>query len=183
MVWILPVGKGKRFMGSTGPGMDRLVGGWSTSLLTYLASGRDFSPQVLPALILPTPAHSGGLPDLVGDPNNVPGGKNYPHGGSTQRHLRPRRAAPSATPGRTVSRASLCTRHIYLSRRVWPSPNTGTPQLVHQDLKHLQSPAVPESGGDISVPGGNEFTSQYGTFDSLESGQQRQITFLGGFTF
>jgi hypothetical protein len=37
--------------------------------------------------------------------------------------------------------------------------------------------------GNISVPGGNQFTSQYGTFDSLESGQVRQITFLGGFTF
>jgi hypothetical protein len=37
--------------------------------------------------------------------------------------------------------------------------------------------------GNISVAGGNQFTSQYGTFDSLESGQQRQITFLGGFTF
>jgi hypothetical protein len=37
--------------------------------------------------------------------------------------------------------------------------------------------------GNISVPEGNQFTSQYGTFDSLERGQVRQITFLGGFTF
>lgn len=27
--------------------------------------------------------------------------------------------------------------------------------------------------GGISVAGGNQFTSQYGTFDSLESGQVR----------
>jgi hypothetical protein len=37
--------------------------------------------------------------------------------------------------------------------------------------------------GDISVAGGNEFTSQFAVFDSLQSSQQRQMTFLGGFTF
>jgi hypothetical protein len=54
---------------------------------------------------------------------------------------------------------------------------------VTQISNIFNHPQFLSPSGNISVAGGNEFTSQYGTFDSLESGQHRQITFLGGFTF
>ncbi len=41
-VWELPFGQGRRFAGSVGTGMDRLVGGWQLSGTTRLQSGRLF---------------------------------------------------------------------------------------------------------------------------------------------
>lgn len=55
--------------------------------------------------------------------------------------------------------------------------------FITQISNIFNHPQFLNPSGDISVAGGNEFTSQYGVFDSLESGQQRQIAFLGGFTF
>ncbi len=181
MVWILPVGKGKRFMSSSGPGMDRLVGGWSTSVLTYLASGLDFSPQFSGS----DPSNTstfGGLPDLVGDPNNVPGGKNYHNWFNTAAFAAPAsgtfgNARPNSLEGQHLYQTHLSvTKSVAITERVHFN-------FITQISNIFNHPQFLNPSGDISVPGGNEFTSQYGTFDSLESGQQRQITFLGGFTF
>jgi hypothetical protein len=56
-------------------------------------------------------------------------------------------------------------------------------QFVTQMSNLFNHPQFLSPSGDISAAGGNQFTSQFGTFDSLEGGQQRQITFQGAFTF
>jgi hypothetical protein len=47
----------------------------------------------------------------------------------------------------------------------------------------LNHPEFEPASGAIDVPGGNQYTSQLGTFSSLERGLPRQITFIGAFTF
>ncbi|MDW5265492.1 MAG: carboxypeptidase-like regulatory domain-containing protein, partial [Edaphobacter sp.] len=74
-VWNLPFGKSHRYLSSGGGVMERAVGGWSTNVMTYLGSGEWFSPS-FDSLDPSNTGTLGGLPDKVGDPNNVPGGKS-----------------------------------------------------------------------------------------------------------
>ncbi|HZY61941.1 MAG TPA: TonB-dependent receptor [Edaphobacter sp.] len=179
-VWALPFGKGKRYLSSGGM-TDRLVGGWSTSVVTYLASGLWFSPSFDAA----DPSNTGtvgGLPDRVGDPNSVPGGKNINNWFNVAAFAVPQpghfgNALPNSLEGQ-----HLYQTHVSLTK------STAITERVHfifvtQISNIFNHPQFLTPSGDISVAGGNQMTSQYGTFDSLESGQVRQITFLGGFTF
>ncbi|GGH17215.1 TonB-dependent receptor [Silvibacterium dinghuense] len=181
MVWALPFGHGQRFLSDGGHLMNEAVGGWSASVLTYMASGLGFSPHFDSA----DPSNTdtfGGLPDLVGDPNNVPGGKRPSDWFNTAAFAVPQdghfgNARPNSLEGQHLYQTHLSiTKSVALTSRVHFN-------FVTQMSNIFNHPQFLTPSGDISVAGGNQFTSQYGTFDSLESGQQRQITFLGGFTF
>ena len=75
VIWTLPFGKGQRFLNSAGGFSNRLVDGSSTNVITYAASGLYFSPSYT-GVDASNTGTIGGLPDLVGDPNKVPGGKS-----------------------------------------------------------------------------------------------------------
>ncbi len=179
-VWALPFGKGQRHL--SGGGMtDRVVGGWSTSVVTFLASGLWFSPS-FDGTDSSNTGTVGGLPDRVGDPNKVPGGKNINNWFNLAAFAVPQpghfgNALPNSLEGQ-----HLYQTHISLTK------STAITDRVHfifitQISNVFNHPQFLTPSGDISVEGGNQMTSQYGTFDSLESGQVRQITFQGGFTF
>jgi hypothetical protein len=181
VVWALPVGKGQRYLGDSSNAFDRVVGGWSTSLVMFLASGLGFSPAYSGA----DPSNTGtfgGLPDLVGTPKNVPGGKSYNNWFNTAAFAVPQNghfgnARPNSLEGQDLYQTHLSlTKSVALTERIHFNFMTQISNLFNH-------PQFLNPSGNISVPGGNQFTSQYGTFDSLESGQVRQITFLGGFTF
>jgi hypothetical protein len=181
VVWALPVGKGQRHLGDSSNAVDRVVGGWSTSVVTFLASGLGFSPTYSGA----DPSNTGtfgGLPDLVGTPKNVPGGKSYNNWFNTAAFAVPQNghfgnARPNSLEGQDLYQTHLSlTKSVALTERIHFNFMTQISNLFNH-------PQFLNPSGNISVPGGNQFTSQYGTFDSLESGQVRQITFLGGFTF
>lgn len=177
MVWALPFGKGRRFF----TGSDRLAGGWSLSVLTYLASGLGFSP----AFSGSDPSNTGtfgGLPDLVGNPNNVPGGKSYTDWFNTAAFAVPQTGTFGDARPNSIEGQHLYQTHLSVTK------STAITERIHfnfvtQISNIFNHPQFLTPSGNISVAGGNEFTSQYGTFNSLESGQQRQITFQGGFTF
>lgn len=181
MVWALPFGQNKRYLGSSGDVVNRAVGGWSTSVATYLASGLWFSPK-FDGVDSSNTGTFGGLPDKVGDPTNVPGGKNKNNWFNVAAFAVPQpghfgNALPNSLEGQ-----HLYQTHVSLTK------STAITERVHfnfvmQVSNLFNHPQFLNPSGDISVAGGNQFTSQYGTFDSLESGQVRQITFLGGFTF
>lgn len=181
MVWALPFGRGKHFLSGSSDAVDRIAGGWSTSVVTYLASGLWFSPSFDGS----DPSNTGtfgGLPDKVGDPDNVPGGKNKDHWFNVAAFAIPQsghfgNALPYSLEGQHLYQTHLSlTKSVAITERLHFN-------FVTQISNLFNHPQFLTPSGDISVPGGNQFTSQYGTFDSLESGQVRQITFLGGFTF
>ncbi len=181
VVYSLPFGQGKRFLGDSGPTMNRVVGGWSTSVITFLASGLYFSPSFDSA----DPSNTGtfgGLPDKVGDPNNVPGGKSKTDWFNTAAFAIPQQGTFGNALPNSLESQDLYITHLSLTKAV-PLTSWLHFQFVTQMSNLFNHPQFLSPSGDISVPGGNQFTSQFGTFDSLEGGQQRQITFQGAFTF
>jgi hypothetical protein len=177
----LPFGKGQRFLGDSGHLIDDLAGGWSTSVLTYLASGLGFSPAYTGS----DPSNTGtfgGLPDLVGNPYQISGGQNYRNWFNDAAFAVPQvghfgNARPNSIEGQHLYQTHLSvTKNVPITERVHF-------MFVSQISNIFNHPQFLNPSGNISVAGGNQFTSQYGTFNSLESGQHRQITFLGGFTF
>lgn len=181
MVWALPFGKGQRFLSDSNGLVDHIVGGWSSSVVTFLASGLGFSPAYTGS----DPSNTGtfgGLPDLVGNPNSIPGGKNYNNWFNIAAFAVPQNghfgnARPNSIEGQHLYQTHLSvTKSVAITERVHFNFMTQISNLFNH-------PQFITPSGNISVAGGNQFTSQYGTFDSLESGQVRQITFLGGFTF
>ncbi len=197
MVWALPFGSGHYLLGARGPGVQRFVGGWSTSAITYLASGLWFSPNFSNGNALVTPATAGsyadptdpsgtgtfgGLPDKIGDPNKVPGGKSINNWFNTAAFALPQPGHfGNALPN------SLESQHLYQTQVSLTKSFQLTERLRFTFMTQISNlfnhPQFLTPSGDVSVAGGNQFTSQFGTFDSLETGQQRQITFLGGFSF
>jgi hypothetical protein len=179
-VWALPFGKGKRYL-SGGGFSDRLVGGWSTSVVTYLASGLWFSPSFDGA----DPSNTGtvgGLPDRVSDPNNVPGGKSINNWFNVAAFAVPQQGHFGNALPNSLEGQHLYQTHVSLTKSMAITDRVHF-IFITQISNVFNHPQFLTPSGDISVEGGNQMTSQFGTFDSLESGQVRQITFLGGFTF
>lgn len=66
-VWDLPIGRGRRYLGSTSNALDYVVGGWQVNSTTSWQSGLPFTPTVSGANCS---VNSGPCrPDLIGDPD------------------------------------------------------------------------------------------------------------------
>ena len=70
-VYLIPVGKGQRFGGNIGKGLDLLVGGWNVSNITSIHSGLPFSVTESSDI-----ANVG----VTGRSNSLPGCKLHPNG-------------------------------------------------------------------------------------------------------
>jgi hypothetical protein len=181
LIYALPFGKGQRFLGNSADFVNRVVGGWSTNAITYLASGTYFSP----AFTGSDPSNTntfGGLPDLVGDPTNVSGGRSKTNWFNTTAFAIPK----AGTFGNALPN-SLESQNLYLSHLSLIKKTAITERVtfnfvvqISNIFNHAQFLAP---SGNINVAGGNQFTSQVGTFSSLEVAKPRQVTFQGGFTF
>jgi hypothetical protein len=72
-IWDVPFGRGRRFGSDVHRALDVFFGGWSVGGLVTLTAGRPFNVTVNG-----DPANSSetNRADVVGDPNNVPGGRS-----------------------------------------------------------------------------------------------------------
>lgn len=72
-IWELPFGQQRRLASDLHPVLDAVFGGWSATALVTLTTGRPYTINVRG-----NPANSGqtNRPDLVGDPDAVPGGRS-----------------------------------------------------------------------------------------------------------
>jgi hypothetical protein len=180
-VWVLPFGKGHRYLSSGGGVMERVVGGWSTNVMTYMGSGEWFSPSYDDA----DPSNTGtvgGLPDKVGDPNNVPGGKSKTNWFNVAAFAVPQPGHFGNALPNSLESQHLYVTHISLIKAV-PITERVKFNFVAQASNLFNHPYFLSPSGDISVDGGNQFTSQVDTFSSLEIAKPRQITFQGVFVF
>ena len=181
IVYALPFGSGHQLFTRGGAGVQRFVGGWSVSAVTYIASGLYFSPSY-DGVDASNTGTVGGLPDLVGNPNAVSGGKSPTNWFNQAAFAVPQsgtfgNALPNSLEGQHLLQTQVSlTKSFALTERVRFTFNSQISNLFNH-------PQFLVPSGDISVATGNQFTSQFGTFDSLETGQQRQITFQGGFSF
>jgi Carboxypeptidase regulatory-like domain/TonB dependent receptor len=181
VAWNLPFGQGHRYLSNNGGMVERVVGGWSSNVMTYLGSGEWFSPAYSGS----DPSNTGtfgGLPDLIGDPNKVPGGKSINNWFNTAAFAVPQvghfgNALPNSLEGQR-----LYVTHISLIKVV-PITERFKFNFVAQVSNLFNHPYFLPPSGDITVPGGNQFTSQVDTFSSLEIAKPRQITFQGVIKF
>jgi hypothetical protein len=181
VVWALPFGGDHQLFSGYGSGVKQFVGGWSVSAVTYLASGLYFSP-FFDGVDSSNTGTVGGLPDLVGDPNKVTGGKSINNWFNQAAFAVPQQghfgnALPNSLESQNLYQTQVSlTKSFPITDRVHFTFNSQISNLFNH-------PQFLSPSGDVSVAAGNQFTSQFGTFDSLETGQQRQITFMGGFSF
>ncbi len=181
VIWALPFGQGQQYLNHAGDFVNRVVGGWSTNVITYAASGLYFSPSYTGADASNT-GTIGGLPDLVGDPNNIPGGKSKTNWFNTAAF-----AVPQANHFGDALPNSLESQNLYVTHlsivKVTPITERAKFNFTAQISNLFNHAQFLTPSGDITNPGGNQFTSQFGVFDSLETARARQITFQGGVTF
>lgn len=181
VTYALPFGAGRRFLHGAGGFTDRAVGGWSTVALTYLASGTYFSPAFSGA----DPSNTntlGGLPDLVGDPNNIAGGQSKTNWFNTAAFAVPQaghfgNALPNSLQGQRLYQTHVSLIKITtITERV----KFNFVMQVSNLFNHAQ---FLNPSGNISSASGNQFTGQIGTFDAYEGAKPRNITFEGAFVF
>ncbi|RXH54607.1 Oar protein [Granulicella sibirica] len=181
VVYALPFGHGRQFLSNSNGYLDRAVGGWSTNLITYLASGTYFSPSFSGS----DPSHTntfGGLPDLVGDPNAVPGGKSKTDWFNVAAFSIPQSGHFGNALPNSLESQKLYLTHLSLIKETAITERVKF-QFITQISNLFNHPQFVPPSGSITVAGGNQFTTQVGTFSSLEVAKPRQITFQGGFTF
>jgi hypothetical protein len=74
--WRVPMGRGTGFLGNAPAAVDRVLGGWTLSTISYLSSGFFFSPSFSGS----DPSNTntvGGLPDRIGNGNLPSGERSY----------------------------------------------------------------------------------------------------------
>ena len=180
--WILPFGTGQRYLSTPSPLVEKVAGGWVLTSLTYLGSGIWYSPQYSGS----DPSNTGtfgGLPDLVGNPYSFPSGKGTLNAFNDAAFAVPKNGTfGNAEPN------SLENQHLYITHlgilKIIPLTHRVTFNFTTQISNLLNHTEFAPPSGNISVPGGNQYTSQMGVpFSSLERAGPRQITFQGAFTF
>lgn len=179
--WTLPFGKNQRYLSHAAGVTGKLAGGWVITSLNYMGSGIWYSP----AFSGSDPSNTGtfgGLPDKVGNPYSFPGGR-----GRLEAFNPAAFAIPQNGTFGNAQPNSLEAQHLYLMHLGILKETPITERIsfhFNTEISNLLNHAefLPPSG-DITVPGGNDYTSQLGTFSSLERGTPRQITFQGAFRF
>ncbi len=179
--WTLPFGKNQRYLNHPSGVTGRLAGGWVITSLNYLGSGIWYSP----AFSGSDPSNTGtfgGLPDKVGNPYSFPSGR-----GRLEAFNPAAFAIPQNGTFGNAEPNSLEGQHLYIMHLGILKETPITERIsfhFNTEISNLLNHAefLPPSG-DITVPGGNDYTSQLGTFSSLERGTPRQITFQGAFRF
>ena len=179
--WNLPFGKDQRYLSNATGIVKDAATGWVLTSINYLGSGEWYSPSFTG----PDPSNTGtygGLPDKVGNPYSFPGGKQTLEAFNDAAF-----AVPQTGTFGNAQVNSLESQHLYLMH-VGILKSTPITERIRFDFQCqisnlLNHPEFTIPSGIISVPGGNQYTSQLGTFNSLERGQPRQISFRGAFRF
>lgn len=180
-IWNIPAGPGLRYLSHASKPVELILGNWKIYWISYLASGAYFSPSFSGS----SPSNTGvngGLPDLVGDPTNVPDGRNYktwfnPAAFAVPPAGRFGNALPNSLTGQPLN-----THHVSIAKRfrVTEKLSYTFTAAVSNVFNH---PAFNAPPANISVAGVGSFTSTVGVFQSNERAGARQMTLKGRFEF
>jgi Carboxypeptidase regulatory-like domain/TonB dependent receptor len=177
----LPFGKDQRYLSNATGVVKNAATGWVITSINYLGSGEWYSPSFTGS----DPSNTGtfgGLPDKVGNPHSFAGGKQTLEAFNDAAY-----AVPQTGTFGNAQVNSLESQHLYLMHlgilKATPITERINFDFQCQIANLLNHPEFAIPSGIISVPGGNQYTSQLGTFNSLERGQPRQISFRGAFRF
>lgn len=180
-IWNIPVGYGQRYLGRGAKPLELLLGNWKLYWISYLGSGAYFSPSFSGS----SPSNTGvngGLPDLVGDPNNVPGGRNYKMWFNPAAFAVPPSGRFGSALPNSLTGQPLNTHHVSIAKRfrIRERLSYTFTAAVSNVFNH---PAFNAPLANISVAGVGAFTSTVGVFQSNERAGARQMTLKGRFEF
>jgi hypothetical protein len=172
VIWTVPVGQGKRYLGSMPKVLDAAIGNWRIYTLSYVGSGLFFSPS--------NTGVNGGLPDLVGDPNAIARSKNLwfdPKAFAVPAAGRFGNALPNSLESQplNVHHLSLIRKFTILDRLSFTLTAAISNLFNHATFN--------DPPANISVASVGAFTSTAGVFSSNERGAYRQMTLKGRFDF
>jgi hypothetical protein len=179
--WTVPVGKGQRYLSSATGFVQKAASGWVVTSINYLGSGIWYSPQFTGS----DPSNTGtfgGVPDKVGNPYSFPGGKSRLEAFNTAAFAVPQNGTFGNAQVNSLEGQHLYLMHLGILKET-PITERVSFHFNAQISNLLNHPEFLPPSGNISVPGGNDYTSQLGTFSSLERGLPRQIAFMGAFRF
>jgi hypothetical protein len=180
-IWNIPIGSGLRYLSHAPKPVELILGNWKIYWISYLATGSYFSPSFSGS----SPSNTGvngGLPDLVGDPNNLSGGRSYrtwfnPAAFAVPPSGRFGNALPYSLTGQPLN-----THHVSVAKRfrITERLSYTFTAAVSNVFNH---PAFNAPLANISVAGVGSFTSTVGVFQSNERAGARQMTVKGRFEF
>jgi hypothetical protein len=179
--WAFPVGRGHKFLGNASGLTQTLVGGWSTYTISYFGSGFWFSP----AFVSGDPSNTntfGGLPDLLGDPHNVPGGRNFGQWFNRAAFAIPQPGHFGNAKPFSLESEPLNVHHLSILK------DTALSERLHFRFATMISnifnhPYLGPPGGNIESSNGSTLSTSVAVFSSLERAAPRQITFKGTIIF
>jgi hypothetical protein len=148
--WHMPIGRGRKFLGSAPAVVDSLLGGWTMSTISYLTSGFFFSPSFSGS----DPSNTntvGGLPDRIAD-GNLPGDqRKYERWFDASAFRVPAPGAFGNSSANVLVGQGINAHHFSLAKRfrITERISTTFTSLI-SDI--FNTPHFVEPSGNISVP-------------------------------
>jgi hypothetical protein len=181
VIWTVPVGKGQRFLSNAAKPVELILGNWQFYWISYLGTGSYFSPSFSGS----SPSNTGvngGLPDRIGDPYNVPGGRNYKQWFNPAAFaVPPSGRFGDALPFSLVGQP-LNVHHLSIAKTFRITERLSyTFTAAASNIFNHSTFNTPLS--NISAAGVGAFTSTVGVFGSNERAGPRQIALKGRFEF
>lgn len=181
VVWTIPVGSGQHFLPHLPKFGDLILSNWQLYSISYLGTGTYFSPSFSGS----SPSNTGvngGLPDRIGDPYNVLGGRNYnlwfnPAAFAVPPVGRFGDALPNSLVGQPLNVHHLSiAKSFRITERVTYTFTAAISNLFNH-------PTFNTPLANISAAGTGSFTSTVGVFGSNERAGPRQIALKARFEF
>lgn len=174
--WRVPVGRGKRFLGTVPAAVDHFVGGWNFSTMSYFTSGFFFSPSYSGS----DPSNTntvGGLPDRIAN-GNLPGGeRDYKRWFDATAFRAPAPGTFGNSGPNVLVGQGLNVHHFSAMKRFKITERFST-TFISQISDIFNKPHFGNPTTNISVPATvGQFTGVVSDFES-EKANGRRIAFL-----
>jgi len=148
--WRMPFGRGRKFLNTSNPVVDRVLGGWTVSSISYITSGFFFSPGFSGS----DPSNTntvGGLPDRIADGNLPSGDRSYTRWFDASAFRVPQAGAFGNSAPNVLVGQGINVHHLGLAKR-FPIKERFAATFTGQISDLFNSPHFNEPSGNISVP-------------------------------
>jgi hypothetical protein len=174
--WDMPFGRRRRFLSAAPAVVDKVLGGWTVSTISYLTSGFFFSPSFSGS----DPSNTntqGGLPDRIGDGNLPSGERSYTHWFDASAFAAPQPGRFGNSGANVLVGQGINAHHLSLAKTFAITERISTTFTgLISDI--FNTPHFNEPSANISVPATvGRFTSIVSDFNA-EKHNGRRIAFM-----
>jgi len=171
-VWRVPMGRGKKLLGTAPAAVDHVLGGWTVSTISYLTSGFYFSPSFSGS----DPSNTntiGGLPDRIGNGNLPDDERSYTRWFDASAFRVPAPGMFGNTSPNVLVSQGFNVHHLGLSKRFRITERFGA-TFSSQISDIFNTPHFNNPTSNISVPATvGQFTSVVSDFEAEKANGRR----------